>query len=138
MCTIYVYFKNRNIFWLFRIFYDFGDCFSAIWLAVLTLTNKTPINAQLTWSSRFSTAHKPSKLVIYLKLIAVDWYIPAYVFAWNSCTLLSMHAICHVFLLESSRFTPFYSVQQKDPKTKKASIKFTSILTHVISIENHS
>lgn len=50
-----------------------------------------------------------------------------------------MHAICHVFVLESPPvYTPFYSVQQKDPKTKKASIKFTSILTHVISIENHS
>lgn len=120
MCTIYVYFKNRNIFWLFRIFYDFGDCFSVFWLAVLTLTNKTPINAQLTWSSRFSTAHKPSKLVIYLKLIAVDWYIPAYVFAWNSCSLLSMHAICHVFVLESPRFTHLFILcNRKTRKQKK-------------------
>lgn len=120
MCTIYVYFKNRNILWLFRIFYDFGDCFSAFWLAVLTLTNETPINAQLTWSSRFSTAHKPSKLVIYLKLIAVDWYIPAYVFAWNSCSLLSMHAICHVFVLESPRFTHLFILcNRKTRKQKK-------------------
>lgn len=120
MCTIYVYFKNRNIFWLFRIFYDFGDCFSAFWLAVLTLTNKTPINAQLTWSSRFSTAHKPSKLVIYLKLIAVDWYIPAYVFAWNSCSLLSMHAICHVFVLESPPVYTFLFCATERPENKKS------------------
>lgn len=49
-----------------------------------------------------------------------------------------MHAICHVFVLESPPVYTFLFCATERPENKKASIKFTSILTHVISIENHS